>query len=146
MNTPSPSIYLTKIKPSSNNNRGTTQYKRKRNPQMSEINKEFKARKENIAADTVKTQGILLKYLWKHWSGTNGIQQIWRQNYSTRTLPPPLVHRTSAWKWEPSRLHGVSELDTTERLTLSLRYWRTHNKKSQSYLSEQTSVEKLIRK
>ena len=75
MNTPSHSIYLTKIKPS-NNNRGTTQYKRKRNPQMSEINKEFNARTENIGVDTVKTQGILLKYLWKNWSETNGIQQI----------------------------------------------------------------------
>ena len=32
---------------------------------MSEINKEFNARTENIGVDTVKTQGILLKYLWK---------------------------------------------------------------------------------
>ena len=41
---------------------------------MSEINKEFNARTENIEVDTVKTQGILLKYLWKNWFGTNGIQ------------------------------------------------------------------------
>lgn len=62
-----------KIKPS-NNNKGKTQHKR--NPQRPEINKEFNARTENMGVDTVRIQGILLKYFCKNWSGTNGVQQI----------------------------------------------------------------------
>lgn len=57
---------------------------------MPEINKEFSARRENMGADTVKNQGILLKYLYKNWSGTKVIpadretKLLHRNTFTTR--------------------------------------------------------------
>ena len=112
---------------------------------MSAINKEFNARTENIGVDTVKTQGILLKYLWKI-----GLGQMESSKYEDKITPQEHFHRP--WciglllEKSPAGSMGVTESDTTERLILSLHYWRTHNKKVAELVEETNLCGKVNKK